>query len=233
MDIYTGDVFGAGTNANVFVTLFGELGDSGEKKLMKSQTHMDKFERNQMDRFPIQSADLGRLFKVHVRHDNSSFSTNWFLDRIEVSDTRGDKYIFLCERWLSKSKDDKQIERTLFEKNYRGPKTNSRSLTSNIGSSQFTNSHSRLSIREHSNENFNEMDGPTIPYKITIRTGDEKNCGISAQAFIRLFGKSKQQRTERIPLKLAKRKRFEPGTSEIFMIEAVDIGPLKQIEVCF
>ena len=36
VDIYTGDVFGAGTNANVFVTLFGELGDSGEKKLMKS-----------------------------------------------------------------------------------------------------------------------------------------------------------------------------------------------------
>lgn len=115
VEVFTGDVFGAGTNANVFLTLFGELGDSGEKKLMKSQTHMDKFERNQMDRFAIQSADLGPLFKVHVRHDNSSFSTNWFLDRIEVSDQR-DKYVFLCERWLSKSKDDKQIERTLFEK---------------------------------------------------------------------------------------------------------------------
>jgi len=68
-----------------------------------------------MDRFTIQSADLGPLFKVVVRHDNSSFSNNWFLDRIEVSDGR-DKFLFLCERWLSKSKDDKQIERTLFEK---------------------------------------------------------------------------------------------------------------------
>lgn len=93
------------------------------------------------------------------------------------------------------------------------------------------NSHSRLSIREHSNENFNDDDGPLIPYKITIRTGDEKNCGISSQAFIRLLGKNKNQRTERIPLKLAKRKRFEPGSSEIFMIEAVNIGVLKQIEV--
>lgn len=46
--MYTGDVFGAGTNANVFVTLFGEFGDSGEKKLIKSQTHRDKFERNQV-----------------------------------------------------------------------------------------------------------------------------------------------------------------------------------------
>lgn len=90
-----------------------------------------------------------------------------------------------------------------------------------------------MSIRDQSNENFQETDGPTIPYKIMIRTGDEKKCGISAQAFIRLFGKGKHQRTERIPLKLAKRKKFEPGTSEIFMIEAVDIGALKQIEVIF
>lgn len=68
-----------------------------------------------MDRFVIQSADLGPLFKVVVRHDNSSFSTNWFLGRIEVDDKRN-KYMFLCERWLSKSKEDKQIERTIFEK---------------------------------------------------------------------------------------------------------------------
>lgn len=68
-----------------------------------------------MDRFTIQSADLGPLFKVVVRHDNSSFSTNWFLDRIEVTDPR-DKFVFMCERWLSKSKDDKQIERVLWEK---------------------------------------------------------------------------------------------------------------------
>lgn len=94
------------------------------------------------------------------------------------------------------------------------------------------NSHSRLSIREHSNENYNDIgEGRIIPYKLTIRTGDEKHCGISAQAFIRLFGKSKNQRTDRIPLKLAKKKRFEPGSSEIFMIEANDIGILKQIEL--
>lgn len=48
VDVFTGDVFGAGTNANVFLTLFGEFGDSGEKKLIKSETHRDKFERKQV-----------------------------------------------------------------------------------------------------------------------------------------------------------------------------------------
>ena len=44
--VFTGDVSNAGTNSNVFLCLYGELGDSGERKLEKSETHMDKFERN-------------------------------------------------------------------------------------------------------------------------------------------------------------------------------------------
>ena len=46
MHVFTGDVSSAGTNANVFICVFGELGDTGERKLEKSETHMDKFERN-------------------------------------------------------------------------------------------------------------------------------------------------------------------------------------------
>lgn len=44
--VFTGDVSSAGTNSNVFTCVYGELGDSGERKLEKSETHMDKFERN-------------------------------------------------------------------------------------------------------------------------------------------------------------------------------------------
>lgn len=70
-----------------------------------------------MDRFVIQTADLGPLFKVDVRHNNGGISPHWFLDRIEITDqVERVKYQFLCERWLSKSKEDKQIARTLFEK---------------------------------------------------------------------------------------------------------------------
>ena len=42
----TGDEIGAGTNANVFLTIYGEYGDTGERKLEKSETHINKFERN-------------------------------------------------------------------------------------------------------------------------------------------------------------------------------------------
>ena len=45
--VRTGNKFGAGTDANVYLSIFGTLGDSGERKLMKSE-HVDKFMRNQV-----------------------------------------------------------------------------------------------------------------------------------------------------------------------------------------
>ena len=48
--VFTGDVSGAGTDSNVFLTIYGENGDSGERKLLKSETHTDKFERGQVRR---------------------------------------------------------------------------------------------------------------------------------------------------------------------------------------
>ena len=68
-----------------------------------------------MDRFKIEAADLGRLEKIKIRHDNAGFSSDWFLDRVEVDDGYN-RFVFPCERWLSKSKEDKKIERVLFEK---------------------------------------------------------------------------------------------------------------------
>lgn len=45
MSVKTGDMYGAGTDANVFLTICGELGDTGERKLSKSETNKNKFQR--------------------------------------------------------------------------------------------------------------------------------------------------------------------------------------------
>lgn len=69
----------------------------------------------QMDRFIIETADLGVLHKVKIRHDNTGVLPAWFLDRIEITCGRR-HYVFLCGKWLATDKDDGQIERVLFEK---------------------------------------------------------------------------------------------------------------------
>ena len=46
--VYTGDKFGAGTNANICLNIFGELGDTGDRPLEESKNNKNKFERNQV-----------------------------------------------------------------------------------------------------------------------------------------------------------------------------------------
>ena len=48
VDVVTGNVSRAGTDANVFLTIFGEYGDSGERQLSKSENNKNKFERDQV-----------------------------------------------------------------------------------------------------------------------------------------------------------------------------------------
>ncbi len=62
--VVTGDVAKAGTDANVFIQLFGSESDTGEVSLFKSESHKDPFERNHRDVFHIEAVSVGDLSKV-------------------------------------------------------------------------------------------------------------------------------------------------------------------------
>lgn len=47
--VFTGDMLGAGTDANVFINIYGENGDTGERYL-KNSDNLNKFERGQVRR---------------------------------------------------------------------------------------------------------------------------------------------------------------------------------------
>lgn len=47
--VFTGDMLGAGTDANVFINIYGENGDTGERYL-KNSDNLNKFERGQVGR---------------------------------------------------------------------------------------------------------------------------------------------------------------------------------------
>ena len=51
LSVHTGDVSGAGTDANVFVVLYGDQGKS-DTYWLRSKT--DNFERNEVDMFKVQ-----------------------------------------------------------------------------------------------------------------------------------------------------------------------------------
>ncbi len=71
----------------------------------------------QVDKFSIEAVDLGLVYKIRIRHDDSLAGADWYLDQVEVVDVDTEEvYMFLCERWLSVQKEDKRIERTFFVK---------------------------------------------------------------------------------------------------------------------
>ncbi len=64
VSVTTSDKRGAGTDANVFIQLFGENNDSGKQKLETSKNNKNKFERGQTDVFEIKEADIGGIRKI-------------------------------------------------------------------------------------------------------------------------------------------------------------------------
>ncbi|CAF1470201.1 unnamed protein product [Adineta steineri] len=90
--VHTGDVSYCGTDANVSIILYGTLGDTGIRKLKQK----------------------GKLTRLHIEHDNSTISPDWFLDKVEVINIDINETIsFSCNRWLGKRHDDHEIQRDL------------------------------------------------------------------------------------------------------------------------
>jgi len=70
VEVTTGDVRGAGTNADVFLTAFGSKGDSGKVVFKGSGS---KFERGQLTKDRFECADLGYITKIRIGNDGFFF----------------------------------------------------------------------------------------------------------------------------------------------------------------
>ena len=76
----TGDKKGAGTDANVSITIFGKSGQT-DKLPLKSKSK-NVFERNQSDIFTMKAKCVGPMTKIRIEHDNSGAAAGWYLERV-------------------------------------------------------------------------------------------------------------------------------------------------------
>ncbi|XP_023264384.1 lipoxygenase homology domain-containing protein 1 [Seriola lalandi dorsalis] len=230
VSVMTGDVYGAGTDANVFLTIYGDLGDTGERKLSKSETNSNKFERGSVDKFTMEAIDLGQVFKIKIRHDNSMVSADWYLDQVEVVDVDTEEvFLFLCERWLSRKREDRRIERVFYVKGYEGVRE---SLNSKKKNSALTvKSVDSNMNKKNKKKKDEEIELPLIPYHITICTGMERDASTTSRAYVIIIGANHTQ-TERLWLDLPDgRKGFEAGSLEILESHGADVGDIKKVEL--
>ncbi|CAG5116252.1 unnamed protein product, partial [Candidula unifasciata] len=108
--VTTGDLWNGGTNASVYLTIYGDRGDSGVRQLYTNH-------------FTIEAVSLGHLKRVIVGHDGTAPVENMqylHLEKVSIQEPVF-KYIVSClltlskfiHRWLDEGEDDGKIVREL------------------------------------------------------------------------------------------------------------------------
>ncbi|CAH1791204.1 unnamed protein product [Owenia fusiformis] len=100
--VETGKKSMAGTDSNVFLTIFGKKGSSPKFALKDRSKNL--FENGQIDRFVVKTENLGQILKIRIEHDNSGFGPGWFLEKVVLRaiDDHSKVYHFPCHAWLAK-----------------------------------------------------------------------------------------------------------------------------------
>ncbi|TGZ66198.1 hypothetical protein CRM22_005460 [Opisthorchis felineus] len=250
--VITGDEQNAGTDANVYLTLYGENGDSGERKLTESQTHRNKFEAGNTDIFHYDLEDLGKIYKARIRHDGSGPGASWFLSRIEVhlqgaevvSSTQGahppntllEPTVFYCNRWLSTQHDDCSIDRILYAHDYRETESLTSLHTSpNKFSSDYPPYLSGTFIFPRSSPDkvrqANNSVTPTVPYHVRVVTGSIKHAATPGPVWIKCIGKHGEDIGKFLLFNEVRGTALRKGTTEKFVFDAPAVDALSEIEV--
>ncbi|XP_030838662.1 uncharacterized protein LOC105447429 isoform X2 [Strongylocentrotus purpuratus] len=114
----TGNYWNASPEADVYITLYGERGDTGPRLLHRSK-RKQKFEKGKTDVFSLEAVSLGTVNKIVIGHDSAEQGKGWFLDKVVVKETDGGgpEAVFPCYRWLDAGEDDGNTVRELFANN--------------------------------------------------------------------------------------------------------------------
>ncbi|XP_059102112.1 lipoxygenase homology domain-containing protein 1 [Peromyscus eremicus] len=233
VQIFTGNVPGAGTDAKVYITIYGDLGDTGERYLGKSENRTNKFERGTADTFIIEAADLGVIYKIKLRHDNTKWCADWYVEKVEIwNDTNEDEFLFLCGRWLSLKKEDGRLERLFYEKEYTGDRSSNCSSPADFWEIALSSKMADVDIATVTGPMADYVqDGPVIPYYVSVTTGKHKDAATDSRAFVLLIGED-DERSNRIWLDYPQGKRgFSCGSVEEFYVGGLDVGIIKKIEL--
>uniref|UniRef100_A0A8C0QIV6 Lipoxygenase homology domain-containing protein 1 n=1 Tax=Canis lupus familiaris TaxID=9615 RepID=A0A8C0QIV6_CANLF len=233
VQIFTGNVPGAGTDAKVYITIYGDLGDTGERYLGKSENRTNKFEKGTADTFIIEAADLGVIYKIKLRHDNTKWCADWYVEKVEIwNDTNEDEFLFLCGRWLSLKKEDGRLERLFYEKEYTGDRSSNCSSPAYFWEIALSSKMADVDVATVTGPMAAYVqEGPVIPYYVSVTTGKHKDAATDSRAFILLIGED-DERSNRIWLDFPRGKKgFDCGSVEEFYVAGLDVGIIKKIEL--
>ncbi len=88
LEVKTSDRSGAGTDSAIYLTIYGDKGDTGEVNIGKYAGDGNNFERNDKDCFNVvyDKGTVGTINKIVIRKDNSGVGPDWYCDYIIITE---------------------------------------------------------------------------------------------------------------------------------------------------
>src|SRR5665648_105801 len=101
IEITTGTRIAAGTDANVYITIYDKDGhDSGE--ILLDDPGVNDFERGDTNTFSVTAINIEDLDYIIVRHDSTGDYPGWYVDEIQVSNEEiNQEWNFFPDQWLA------------------------------------------------------------------------------------------------------------------------------------
>ena len=99
--VKTGTRTNAGTDSNIYFTLYGNKGKTNEFRT-NSYISGNAHEKGNVENFSLGLPDIGKISKIVVRSDMKNVAAGWDLSSIEVSSST-DKAIFIIDEWIDKT----------------------------------------------------------------------------------------------------------------------------------
>ena len=116
IQFYTGSKVWAGTDSKVYVELHGQDGNS---PIIEIKSNRFQMEANSVDIYSLGNLSgrkVGNLNSIIVGKQHSySFFNDWELEKAEIIDPFGKKYIFVCNCWLTTLRSQRLINLTRVE----------------------------------------------------------------------------------------------------------------------
>ncbi len=116
--VQTGNKIGAGTDANVFLIIYGDKSETEKLNLTKENASglLNKlFEKGQTDVFNLKAANAGEIKRINISHDGRGIGNGWFIEHIKIENLTTKKtFNFPVSRWLDEDEGDKKTAVDLF-----------------------------------------------------------------------------------------------------------------------
>jgi hypothetical protein len=82
--VRTADEMSGGTDANVFLSIFGDRREEVKVPLKNPKSKRNPFEKANYDKFELDLKNVGKIKKISIEHDGKKSASSWKLEFVKI-----------------------------------------------------------------------------------------------------------------------------------------------------